>query len=82
VERAGLIGYMRVRPLPADELGNVRARTLVEAIKTDMAAGLVPYLYVAVLGSTGTCAFDDLMEVGPVCRDFGMWLHVRFVINV
>lgn len=21
-------------------------------------------------------AFDDLMEIGPVCQDFGMWLHV------
>lgn len=76
VERAGLIGNMRIRALPADELGNVRARTLIDAIEADLADGLVPFLYVAVLGSTGICAFDDLMEVGPVTTEYKMWLHV------
>lgn len=76
VERAGLIGNMRLRPLAADELGNVRGRTLSDAIKADIKEGLVPYLYVAVLGSTGICAFDDLMEVGPITQEYEMWLHV------
>lgn len=76
VERAGLIGSMRVRALPADILGNVRARTLRSAIEEDIKNKLVPFLYVAVLGSTGICAFDDLVELGPVCQEFEMWLHV------
>jgi glutamate/tyrosine decarboxylase-like PLP-dependent enzyme len=41
-----------------------------------MEAGFIPYLYVAILGSTGTCAFDDLMELGPVVQEYGMWMHV------
>jgi len=38
--------------------------------------GLIPYFYCAILGSTGICAFDDLMELGPVCEEYGMWMHV------
>jgi glutamate/tyrosine decarboxylase-like PLP-dependent enzyme len=76
VEKAGMIGTMRLRQLPADEQGGVRGETLRQAIITDMENGLVPYFYCAILGSTGICAFDDLMEVGPVCEEYGMWMHV------
>ena len=28
------------------------------------------------LGTTGCCAFDRLDEIGPVCKEMGVWLHV------
>ena len=31
---------------------------------------------VATLGSTGTCAFDKLEELGPICNKEGLWLHI------
>ncbi len=31
---------------------------------------------VATLGTTPTCAFDRLLEIGQVCRDADVWLHV------
>jgi len=30
----------------------------------------------AILGSTGICAFDNLVEIGPICDAMGVWLHV------
>lgn len=30
----------------------------------------------ATLGTTGACAFDNLDEVGPICQEFELWLHV------
>uniref|UniRef100_A0A8C6VWP9 Histidine decarboxylase n=1 Tax=Nothobranchius furzeri TaxID=105023 RepID=A0A8C6VWP9_NOTFU len=30
----------------------------------------------ATLGTTGVCAFDKLSELGPVCEEEGLWLHV------
>ncbi|KAF3424055.1 hypothetical protein E2986_03085 [Frieseomelitta varia] len=30
----------------------------------------------ATLGTTGACAFDNLKEVGQVCEQNGLWLHV------
>ncbi|KAG5683156.1 hypothetical protein PVAND_012454 [Polypedilum vanderplanki] len=28
------------------------------------------------LGTTGACAFDNLDEIGDVCRSFDLWLHI------
>lgn len=30
----------------------------------------------ATLGTTPSCAFDDLTELGPVCNKENVWLHV------
>uniref|UniRef100_A0A669CXC8 Histidine decarboxylase n=1 Tax=Oreochromis niloticus TaxID=8128 RepID=A0A669CXC8_ORENI len=30
----------------------------------------------STLGTTGVCAFDKLSELGPVCEEEGLWLHV------
>jgi len=31
---------------------------------------------VATLGTTNSCSFDALDEIGPVCEKEGIWLHV------
>uniref|UniRef100_A0A8C3WQ97 Aromatic-L-amino-acid decarboxylase n=1 Tax=Catagonus wagneri TaxID=51154 RepID=A0A8C3WQ97_9CETA len=31
---------------------------------------------VATLGTTSCCSFDNLLEVGPVCQEEDLWLHV------
>lgn len=31
---------------------------------------------ISTLGTTGTCAFDKLDELGPICKEYNMWLHV------
>jgi glutamate/tyrosine decarboxylase-like PLP-dependent enzyme len=31
---------------------------------------------VATLGTTGTCAFDCLDELAPVCNKHKLWMHV------
>jgi aromatic-L-amino-acid decarboxylase len=30
----------------------------------------------ATLGTTPSCSFDDLNELGPVCNKEGVWMHV------
>lgn len=30
----------------------------------------------ATLGTTATCAFDLIEQIGPICREYGVWLHV------
>lgn len=30
----------------------------------------------ATLGSTGACSFDNLLEIGNVCLEFKLWLHI------
>ncbi|KAM5190241.1 aromatic-L-amino-acid decarboxylase isoform 2-T2 [Callospermophilus lateralis] len=31
---------------------------------------------VATLGTTSCCSFDNLLEVGPICKKEDMWLHI------
>ncbi|KAF2886733.1 hypothetical protein ILUMI_19440 [Ignelater luminosus] len=76
VEKAGLLGSMKMRLLPADENCSLPGETLLEAIRKDREAGLIPCYFVATLGTTGTCAFDNLQELGPVCNKENVWLHV------
>jgi aromatic-L-amino-acid/L-tryptophan decarboxylase len=46
------------------------------AIEEDVAAGVVPALVVATIGTTSTTAIDPLPMIGALCRERGIWLHV------
>ncbi|KAF6301598.1 dopa decarboxylase [Rhinolophus ferrumequinum] len=69
VERAGLIGGVKLKAIPSDDKFAMRASALQEALERDKAAGLIPFFVVATLGTTSCCSFDRLSEVGPIfCR--------------
>ncbi|XP_046898037.1 histidine decarboxylase [Hypomesus transpacificus] len=76
VEKAGLITLVKMRFLPTDEHFSLRGDTLRQAIQEDRERGLIPVMLCATLGTTGVCAFDNLSELGPVCAEEGLWLHV------
>ncbi|KAM7343422.1 histidine decarboxylase isoform 2-T2 [Cochliomyia hominivorax] len=76
VEKAALIGLVRMRFIEADENLSMRGQNLREAIEDDIRQGLVPFWVCATLGTTGSCSFDNLEEIGTVCREFNLWLHV------
>uniref|UniRef100_A0AAY4DMS7 Aromatic-L-amino-acid decarboxylase n=1 Tax=Denticeps clupeoides TaxID=299321 RepID=A0AAY4DMS7_9TELE len=76
VERAGLIGGMRMRKIPTDEKFAVRGEALRRAIEEDKAAGLIPFYFCATLGTTPSCAFDRITELGPVCNAEKLWMHI------
>uniref|UniRef100_A0A2K5XB64 Aromatic-L-amino-acid decarboxylase n=1 Tax=Mandrillus leucophaeus TaxID=9568 RepID=A0A2K5XB64_MANLE len=76
VERAGLIGGVKLKAIPSDGNFAMRASALQEALERDRAAGLIPFFVVATLGTTTCCSFDNLLEVGPICNKEDMWLHV------
>ncbi|CAI9160054.1 unnamed protein product [Rangifer tarandus platyrhynchus] len=76
VERAGLIGGVRLKAIPSDDKFAMQASALQEALERDKAAGLIPFFVVATLGTTSCCSFDNLLEVGPICHEEGLWLHV------
>jgi len=76
VERAAMLGGVIVRLLPTDEHFSLRGETLEKAIAQDLANGNIPFYVVATLGTTSSCAFDDLAELGQVCHHRKIWLHV------
>lgn len=77
VEKAAMILLVKLRILEPDENGSLRGETLKKAMKEDEAMGLVPFFVSTTLGSTASCSFDKLLEIGPVCRNQpSTWLHV------
>ncbi|XP_070514259.1 histidine decarboxylase isoform X2 [Cardiocondyla obscurior] len=76
VEKAGLIGLVRMRYIESDSELSMRGDGLLEALKRDRAEGLLPFFVCATLGTTGACSFDNLKEIGPICQQNGLWLHV------
>ncbi|XP_011314347.1 aromatic-L-amino-acid decarboxylase-like [Fopius arisanus] len=76
VEKAGVLGSMKMKLLPAQDDGSLNYLILINEILKDIEIGLIPCYMVANIGTTGTCAFDNLTEIGHVCRAFDIWLHV------
>ncbi|XP_023318683.1 aromatic-L-amino-acid decarboxylase-like [Trichogramma pretiosum] len=77
VEKAAMICLVKLRILNADDQSSLRGHTLETAILEDLSKGLIPFYVSTTLGTTGCCAFDKLIEIGPVVKRFpGTWLHV------
>ncbi|XP_048413307.1 aromatic-L-amino-acid decarboxylase isoform X2 [Stegostoma tigrinum] len=76
VERAGLIAGVKMRKLPTDEKFSLCGETLRQALEEDKALGLIPFYLCATLGTTPSCAFDNIMELGPICNSENIWMHI------
>ncbi|KAF6027364.1 DDC [Bugula neritina] len=76
IEKAGLMSLVKVRHLATDENYSLRGATLKEAIIKDREQGLLPFYVCASLGTTSCSSFDRLDELGPVCEEENIWLHV------
>jgi aromatic-L-amino-acid decarboxylase len=72
---AGL-GSENLRAIAVDRKFSLRADLLREAIAGDRAAGLTPCFVCATVGTTSSNAIDPVAEIGEICRENGLWLHV------
>jgi aromatic-L-amino-acid decarboxylase len=70
------VGRGNVRGVAVDEQYAMRPDELRRLIAADLAAGLRPFFVVATVGSTSSTAIDPVREIGAICREFGLWLHV------
>ncbi|XP_076086105.1 aromatic-L-amino-acid decarboxylase-like [Mytilus galloprovincialis] len=76
VEKAGMIGLVKMRQLDVDEHFSLRGHVLERAIEEDRRLGLIPFYVCATLGTTACCSFDHLQELSEVCAKESVWLHV------
>jgi aromatic-L-amino-acid/L-tryptophan decarboxylase len=75
VRIAGL-GSDAVRIVEVDGDLAMRPGALKARLERDVARGYTPVLVCATVGTTSTTAIDPLAQLGPICRDAGVWLHV------
>uniref|UniRef100_A0A8C5DTR9 Aromatic-L-amino-acid decarboxylase n=1 Tax=Gouania willdenowi TaxID=441366 RepID=A0A8C5DTR9_GOUWI len=76
VERAALIGGVKMKKVPTDEHYAVRKDMFMKMVEEDKADGLLPFYFCATLGTTPSCAFDKTEELGPLCNEENMWMHI------
>ena len=75
VKIAGL-GRQSLRVIEVDDRFALRPAALARQIAQDRQAGLTPCFVSATVGTTSSNAFDPLPEIGRICREQQLWLHV------
>ncbi len=78
-QKAAVIAGTRYRSVPASKESNysVTASALRKTIEECRAKGLEPFYFTITIGSTGTCAIDDLEGIAALAKEFpDLWIHV------
>ena len=75
VRIAGL-GDANLRLVEVDSTYAMRPDALDAAIAADRAAGMVPCIVTATVGTTSSTAIDPVPAIAAVCARHGVWLHV------
>ena len=70
------IGVENTRLIEVDENFAMRPEALKRQIQHDRQAGLVPCFVTATVGTTSSNAIDPLAEIGRICQEENIWLHV------
>ena len=70
------LGQRAIVKIPTNEAFEMDAVKLREAIEKDIDAGHLPMCVIATVGTTSTTSVDDLGEIGPICSEKKIFLHV------
>jgi aromatic-L-amino-acid/L-tryptophan decarboxylase len=73
---AALLGIHNVRAVSVDDHLKIRVDDLIEKIEADQAAGHFPLCVVANAGTVATGAFDPILQIREIARQFNLWMHV------
>jgi aromatic-L-amino-acid decarboxylase len=79
LEKAAMIagiGRANLLQIGVDREYAMQPALLAEQIRLDRLEGLVPCFVCATVGTTSSNAMDPLPEIGRICREEGLWLHV------
>jgi aromatic-L-amino-acid decarboxylase len=79
IEKAFTVAGFRadqLRVVPVDATGAMRADELGRMLDDDAAAGRIPVVVCATVGTTGTLAVDPVADVVEVAAPHGAWVHV------
>jgi aromatic-L-amino-acid decarboxylase len=70
------LGSDSLRKVDVDGQHRMRAESLGDSIRADLAAGVRPVAVVATAGTTASGAFDPIDAIANICHEYGIWLHV------
>lgn len=70
------IGQQNLRHIEVDESFAMQPDVLQRQIQADRQAGLTPFFVIATIGTTSSTAIDPIPEIGRICQEQGLWLHI------
>jgi glutamate/tyrosine decarboxylase-like PLP-dependent enzyme len=70
------IGRDNIRYIKSNKVGQIDVSDFKQQLVNDIANGFVPFYLNATAGTTVLCAFDNLAELSPICKEHNIWLHV------
>ncbi|KAG8942904.1 hypothetical protein FRC04_003304 [Tulasnella sp. 424] len=77
--KAALILGLSFRALEVsrDDAYGLRGETLRKALEEDRAAGKIPFILIATVGTTSSCAIDNISEIEEVVKAYPeLWIHI------
>ncbi|KAG9002953.1 hypothetical protein FRB90_011276 [Tulasnella sp. 427] len=77
--KAALILGLSFRALEVsrDDAYGLRGETLRKAMEEDRAVGKIPFILIATVGTTSSCAIDNILEIEQVAKDHPeLWIHI------
>lgn len=79
IDKAALtlgFGLEGIRKIPTDKEFRMIPSELKRAIKDDREKGWLPCCVVATVGTTSSTSVDPVYEIGSICIEENVWLHV------
>jgi aromatic-L-amino-acid decarboxylase len=70
------IGAQNLHLIDVDEHFAMKPEALARQIQEDRLAGKLPFFVCATIGTTSSNAIDPLLQIGRICQQEGLWLHV------
>nr|BAF73418.1 aromatic amino acid decarboxylase [Dugesia japonica] len=76
VERACALSLLKFRIIETDSNESMNAEDLSKALLEDKEKNLIPLMVITSFGSTSLCVFDNLYDIGTICKEYGVKFHV------
>jgi aromatic-L-amino-acid/L-tryptophan decarboxylase len=70
------LGEENVIRIPSDDQFRIDVNSLGQSIVADRQNGLQPMAVVATVGTTSTASVDPVRDIGNLCREAKIWLHI------
>jgi len=70
------VGEENVIRIPSDAQFRMDVHSLGQSIAADRQKGLQPMAVVATVGTTSTASVDNVRDIGNLCREEKIWLHI------
>jgi len=70
------VGRDNIRYIKSTENGQMDVADFSRQVQEDITNGYVPFYLNATAGTTVLCAFDNVAELAPICKQYNIWLHL------